>query len=82
MTFETNGVCSKKIEFEVEDNKIKQVQFYKGCDGNLKAISMLIDGMEVDEVITKLKGIKCGKRNTSCADQLAKALEKSSEQHS
>jgi len=76
MIVKTNGVCSKEIEFEVEDNRIRKVRFYKGCDGNLKAISILIEGMEVNEVISKLKGLKCGKRNTSCVDQLTKALEK------
>lgn len=76
MVFKTNGVCSKEIQFEIEGKKIKHVRFSKGCDGNLKAISILIEGMEVDEVIGKLKGIKCGERNTSCADQLTKALEK------
>jgi uncharacterized protein (TIGR03905 family) len=76
MIFKPNGVCSKEIEFEIEENRIKNVRFSKGCDGNLKAISILIEGMEVDEVISKLKGIKCGRRNTSCTDQLVKAIEK------
>jgi uncharacterized protein (TIGR03905 family) len=76
MIFKPNGVCSKEIEFEIEENRIKNVRFSKGCDGNLKAISILIEGMEVDEVISKLKGIKCGRRNTSCTDQLVNAIEK------
>jgi len=69
------GVCSKKIEFEVdENNKIHNVSFTAGCNGNLKAISKLVEGKDKDEIIEILEGNTCGFRNTSCADQFAKAL--------
>ncbi len=70
----TLGVCSKNIRFEVENNILKNVVFMGGCSGNLKAISILVEGMEVDKVIKLLSGVKCGFRETSCADQLTKAL--------
>ena len=75
MIFKTSGVCSKEIEIEVEGKRIKKVRFKKGCDGNLKAISILVEGMEIGDVISKFKGLKCGTRSTSCPDQLATALE-------
>lgn len=75
ITFKTQGVCSRTISFEIVDNKISSVSFEGGCNGNLQGISKLIEGMEVNEVISKLKGIKCGSRETSCPDQLAIALE-------
>lgn len=68
------GVCSKKIDFEVVDNKITKVIFTGGCSGNLSGISSLIEGMNIDEVIKRLDGIKCGFKGTSCPDQLSKAL--------
>jgi uncharacterized protein (TIGR03905 family) len=74
-TYYTKGVCSKKITFDIEGNVIRNVKFYAGCDGNLKGISKLIEGMTVNDVINKLKGIKCKDKNTSCPDQLACALE-------
>ena len=71
----TSGVCSKKIDFELdENNKIHNVSFTGGCNGNLKAISKLVEGMDKDEVIRLLEGNTCGFRNTSCADQFTKAL--------
>ncbi|WIV13480.1 TIGR03905 family TSCPD domain-containing protein [Proteiniborus sp. MB09-C3] len=70
----TTGVCSKNIRFEVENNILKNVAFTGGCNGNLKAISILVEGMEVDKVIELLSGVNCGPRDTSCADQLTKAL--------
>lgn len=73
-SYKTKGTCSSQIDFDVEDNKVKNVNFYGGCNGNLQGISTLIDGMEVDDVIKKLEGIKCGFKSTSCPDQLAKAL--------
>ena len=73
-TYKTQGTCSREISFEVEDGKVKNVSFFGGCNGNLKGISSLVEGMEVDEVIKKLEGIKCGFKQTSCPDQLAKAL--------
>lgn len=63
------------IDFEVEDNIIKSVAFTGGCNGNLKGISALVAGMSVDDAISKLKGIQCGFKSTSCPDQLARALE-------
>ena len=75
MQYKTNGTCSQMIDFEVEGDTIKSVAFTGGCNGNLKGISALVSGMKVDEAITKLKGIKCGMKTTSCPDQLARALE-------
>ena len=68
------GVCPKEIQFNIENGTVKDVNFIGGCPGNLKAISTLIDGMPVEEVISKFKGNIC-RNQTSCADQLAKALE-------
>ncbi|MFD3156092.1 TIGR03905 family TSCPD domain-containing protein [Haloimpatiens sp. FM7330] len=73
-TYKTNGVCSRQINFDIVDGKLKNVSFIGGCDGNLKGICSLIDGLEVNDVIKKLEGIKCGSKSTSCPDQLAKAL--------
>lgn len=75
MQYVTSGTCSKMIDFEVEDNIIKSVAFTGGCNGNLKGISALVAGMPIDEAISKLKGIQCGFKSTSCPDQLARALE-------
>lgn len=72
--YKTEGVCAKKIEFDIEYGKLKNVSFSGGCDGNLHGISKLVDGMKVAEVIEKLEGIKCGGKSTSCPAQLAKAL--------
>ena len=74
-TFIPEGVCSKKIEFEVENGNIKNVKFEGGCPGNLNAIGKLVEGMPVVKVIEMLKGNIC-RNGTSCTDQLAKALEK------
>lgn len=74
-TYKTSGTCSIEINFDIEDNKIHNLEFTGGCNGNLKGIAALVEGQDKDEVIKKLKGIKCGYRNTSCPDQLAKALE-------
>lgn len=75
MTYKTNGTCSQKIDFEIIDGKITNVKFLGGCNGNLQGISRLVEGMTPEEAIGKLKGIKCGFKNTSCPDQLACALE-------
>ncbi|MDR3166672.1 MAG: TIGR03905 family TSCPD domain-containing protein [Treponema sp.] len=72
----TSGTCSTKIHFDIRDNKIYSLSFENGCNGNLKALSILVEGMETGELIKKLKGIQCGQRGTSCADQLAAAVEK------
>jgi uncharacterized protein (TIGR03905 family) len=75
--FKTDGTCSTKIHFEIEEGKVRSLSFDGGCDGNLKAISALAEGMEAGELVQKLKGLRCGRRKTSCADQLARALEES-----
>ena len=72
--YKTKGTCSQMIFFDLEDNKGKNVQFMGGCNGNLKGISQLIEGMDADEVISRLEGTTCGMKQTSCPDQLAKAL--------
>lgn len=74
-SFEPSGVCSSLIEFELENNIIKEVRFTRGCNGNTQGISALVKGMNVDEVISRLKGTNCNGRGTSCPDQLARALE-------
>lgn len=75
MQYKTSGTCSQLIDLEVEGDVIRSVAFTGGCNGNLKGISALVSGMKVDDAISKLKGIKCGFQNTSCPDQLARALE-------
>ena len=72
--YQTQGTCSKFIEFDVEDGIVNDVVFYGGCNGNLQGIARLVKGMKVDEVISRLEGINCGGKGTSCPDQLAKAL--------
>lgn len=72
--YKTKGTCSQLISFEIEDGKVKNVQFLGGCNGNLKGISILVEGLPVDEVISKIDGIRCGMKQTSCPDQLAQAL--------
>ena len=72
--YKTKGVCSQKIFFDIEDGKVTNVQFLGGCNGNLKGIAALVEGMPVDEVISRVEGIQCGMKATSCPDQLAKAL--------
>ena len=72
--FSPEGVCAFKVEFELEDNIVKNIRFHGGCNGNLKGVSALAEGMTVDEVKKRLLGTTCGFKNTSCPDQLAKAL--------
>lgn len=72
--YKTKGTCSQRILFEVEDGKVKNVQYIGGCNGNLKGIGALVEGMDVDEAISRLEGIQCGMKATSCPDQLAQAL--------
>ena len=76
MTYEykTSGTCSQRILFDVEEGKVKNVQFIGGCNGNLKGIAALVDGMDVDAVIERVQGITCGMMKPSCPDQLAQAL--------
>lgn len=72
--YKTSGTCSRSINFEIVDGKVKNVKFHGGCDGNLKGMSAMVEGMEANEVISRLEGIRCGFKSTSCPDQLAKAL--------
>lgn len=73
-TYKTQGTCSQQIHYEVVDGKVHNVSFVGGCNGNLQGIGRLVEGMEVGEAISRLEGIKCGFKPTSCPDQLAKAL--------
>ena len=75
MRYQTKGVCSTSIDIELEDGIVKSVAFTGGCNGNLQGISRLIEGMKAEDAISRLKGIRCGFKNTSCPDQLAQALE-------
>ena len=72
--YKTKGTCSQMIYFDLEDGKVKNVQFLGGCNGNLKGIGQLVEGMNVDDVIARLEGTACGMKKTSCPDQLAQAL--------
>ena len=72
--YKTKGTCSQRILFEIEDGKVKNVEYIGGCHGNLQGISKLVEGMEVTEVIERIQGIRCGMKPTSCPDQLAAAL--------
>lgn len=74
INYRTQGTCSSNIEVEVENDIITDVHFTGGCNGNLKGISSLVKGMKVDDVISRLEGIHCGSKSTSCPDQLCKAL--------
>ena len=73
-TYKTKGVCSQMITFTVEDNKVSNVKFFGGCNGNLKGIAGLVEGMDIDDVISRIEGTTCGMKKTSCPDQLAQAL--------
>jgi uncharacterized protein (TIGR03905 family) len=73
-TYKTQGTCSRKITFDLEDGIVKNVNFEGGCNGNLKGISALVEGKEAEEVIKTISGITCGFKSTSCPDQLARAL--------
>ena len=74
-SYKTRGTCASKITFELEDNKIHNVQFTGGCSGNTQGVAALVEGMDVDEAISRIRGIRCGSKPTSCPDQLAAALE-------
>jgi uncharacterized protein (TIGR03905 family) len=73
-TYITNGVCSRSIEIEIENDILESVKYVGGCNGNLQGISALVKGLTVDEVIEKLQNIRCGFKSTSCPAQLAEAL--------
>lgn len=72
--YKTRGTCASKILLDVEDGIVRSVRFIGGCNGNTQGVAKLVEGMPVDEVITRLKGIRCGMKQTSCPDQLAEAL--------
>ncbi len=72
--YKTRGTCSRTISFEVDGGTVKNVSFEGGCNGNLKGIAALVEGMKIDDVIERVEGIRCGFKNTSCPDQLAQAL--------
>lgn len=74
-TYTTRGTCSRQITFELDGNRVKNIHFVGGCDGNLKAVSKLADGMTVEQIEFMLRGNTCGPRPTSCADQLAIAVQ-------
>lgn len=73
-SYQTKGTCSQQIDLEINGDVITNVKFYGGCNGNLKAISALVDGMTIEEIEKKLLGIQCGFKGTSCGDQLAHAV--------
>ncbi len=77
--YKTQGTCSTNIELNVEDGVVKEVAFWGGCNGNLQGVSRLIEGMDAEEVIKRCSGIKCGFKETSCPDQLSKAIQKALE---
>ena len=80
MRYTTKGTCTRFIDFDVEDNKVTNVRFNMGCNGNTQGVAALVEGMDINEVIKRLKGIDCNGRGTSCPDQLAIALEQYLEQ--
>lgn len=75
MIYKTKGTCSRAISFDIEDGKLRNVQFVDGCNGNLQGIGRLVEGMDAKECVSRLKGIRCGYKDTSCPDQLARAIE-------
>lgn len=76
IVYQTSGTCSKQIELDIDDeNRVQNVQFLGGCNGNLQGIAQLVRGMKVEEIKSRLDGIRCGYKNTSCPDQLVRALE-------
>ena len=78
-TYKTKGTCSQMISFEVNNDIVTNVQFYGGCNGNLKGIGKLVEGMNIDEIIARVEGIQCGMKATSCPEQLAQALKAAKE---
>lgn len=74
LIYPTRGVCSQAIEIKLEDNVVKSVQFFGGCNGNTQGIAQLVRGMKAEDVISRLEGISCNGKGTSCPDQLARAL--------
>lgn len=74
MVYKTHGTCSSQISFDVIDNKVRNVKFTGGCNGNTQGVAALVEGMDVNEAISRMEGIRCGFRPTSCPDQLVTAL--------
>ena len=74
INYKTRGTCSTEINFELRDGKVHSVSLKDGCNGNLKALGILAEGMDAEELVKKLKGLRCGKKKTSCGDQLAAAV--------
>lgn len=79
-TYRTRGTCSREINFDIDGNTVKNVRFVMGCQGNTTGVARLVDGMDIDEAISRLEGIDCNGRGTSCPDQLAQALKAAKEQ--
>jgi uncharacterized protein (TIGR03905 family) len=76
IVYQTSGTCSQQIDLDIDDeNRVRNVQFLGGCNGNLQGVARLVEGMKVEEVKERLGGIRCGYKNTSCPDQLVRALE-------
>jgi uncharacterized protein (TIGR03905 family) len=73
--YQPKGVCAKMMNFRIKDNRLLDAEFIGGCNGNLKGISILVQGMHINDIIPKLSGLPCGSRPTSCPDQLTKGLE-------
>ena len=78
--YATKGTCSRAIDFDIEDGRVHNVQFLGGCNGNLKGIGSLVEGMKAEDVIERVSGIRCGMKSTSCPDQLAKALKEATQE--
>lgn len=78
--YRPNGVCARGISFDIEDGAVKNIKFSGGCSGNTQGVASLADGMDANELIERLAGIRCGFKNTSCPDQLAKAVAKALEE--
>ena len=74
--YRTRGTCSREIRFDIDGTTVKNVQFIMGCQGNTTGVSRLVEGMDINEAISRLEGIDCGGRGTSCPDQLAQALKR------
>lgn len=81
MKYKTSGVCSQLIEFDVIDDKVTNVKFVGGCSGNTQGVAALVEGMDINEAIKRMEGIKCGFKSTSCPDQFSKALKQYKEQN-
>lgn len=78
--YRPSGVCARGLSFDIEDGKVKNISFSGGCSGNTQGVAALAEGMDADELITRLAGIRCGFKSTSCPDQLAKAVAKALEE--